>query len=115
MNPILKILKRETRSGKEKVMSDLIYFVNRWSKARLDLSNLKLESLSPEIFKLNCIKSLDLSKNNLANLPIGFEQLTSLEILDLSHNNFHSFPPIECLPSSLKRLFSEETKFLASF
>lgn len=108
--PIFEKLKKETKSGKEKVMSDLIYFVNRWSKERMDLSNLGLESLSPEMFKLNRIKLLDLSNNNLKALPIGFENLTSLEVLNLSNNNFHSFPSVGCLPPSLKKVILRGNK-----
>ncbi|MGD1867049.1 MAG: COR domain-containing protein [Phormidesmis sp.] len=91
-------------------MLDMIYFVNRWSKPKLNLSNLKLESISPKLFELDRIRILNLSKNNLIALPPELKNLKSLEILDLSNNQLDAFPSPSCLPPSLKSIILRGNK-----
>ena len=112
MSPLFRRSKGANIAGNEKVMSDMIYFVNRWSKRKLDLSSLRLTSLSPKIFDLSRIKLLNLSRNKLTNIPEDFKKLRNLEILDLSHNDLNAFPPLECLPPNLKSIVLRGNKIV---
>jgi internalin A len=104
MRPLIKRITGDTRSGKEKIMSHLTFFVKRWSKQELDLSFLELDELTPKLFDLQSIKHLNLSNNHLKCIPEDIKNLDRLETLDISFNEISSFPELQKLPSSLKRL-----------
>ena len=59
----------------------------------LDLFNLGLTSLPPEISKLVNLQTLNLRRNQLASLPPEIGALTRLQTLDLGHNQLTALPP----------------------
>jgi small GTP-binding protein len=59
----------------------------------LDLSNNQLTCLPPEIGKLSALTVLDISDNQLTCLPREIGQLSLLTLLDLSNNQLASLPP----------------------
>ena len=58
----------------------------------LNLSNLHLSTLPPEIGKLTHLTTLDLSQNNLTSLPSEIGNLSNLTILNLKWNKIHTLP-----------------------
>jgi Leucine-rich repeat (LRR) protein len=58
----------------------------------LDLSNLSLTELPPEIGQLGVLRSLNLSNNQLSSLPPEMAQLESLTYLILDDNRFSAVP-----------------------
>lgn len=58
----------------------------------LDLSNLNLSELPPEIALFTGLTRLDLSHNSLTQIPESFGNLTSLWKLDLSNNKLLELP-----------------------
>jgi len=64
------------------------------SSARsLDLSDLSLTTLPPEIGSLTTLRTLDLHGNYVTSLPPEIGSLTALGTLDLSQNQLTSLPP----------------------
>jgi internalin A len=59
----------------------------------LDLSDLGLSQLPPEIGQLTNLQTLDLRKNQLTQLPPEIGRLTNLHELHLSENQFVQLPP----------------------
>ena len=59
----------------------------------LDLSNLHLRSLSPNLFNYAFLTRLYLNGNALTELPREIRQLTNLRVLDVSHNRLRELPP----------------------
>src|SRR5688572_27352583 len=59
----------------------------------LDLSNLGLTELPPEIGNLTGLQSLALMSNQLSSLPPEFGNLTGLYELSLNDNQLSSLPP----------------------
>ena len=59
----------------------------------LDLSDLGLTALPPEIGALTSLTELDLSRNQLTALPPAIGALASLTALDLSRNRLTALPP----------------------
>lgn len=104
MKPLLSRILRDNRTPNEKAALNLIYFVKRWGKTNLDLSNLSLESLPTKIFELDLVRNINLSNNCLKSLPVNFNQLSSLETVNLSKNSFTNFPHKKCLPVNLKKI-----------
>ena len=70
----------------------------------LDLSNLSLSHVPPEIAKLSYLTVLRLQNNQLANLPPEIGQLSSLKELDLQRNELTSLPPAIGRFTALTRL-----------
>ncbi len=64
----------------------------------LDLSNLNLENIPTEIFRIKGIKKLNLSTNNIMVIEDRIQELTELEYLNLSNNQ------IEYLPNEINEL-----------
>ena len=58
----------------------------------LNLSNNRLEIISPEIANLQSLRELDLRYNQLTTLPDEFVQISSLDSLTLCENSFREFP-----------------------
>ena len=58
----------------------------------LDLSELSLDALPPELWKLTQLTRLNLSNNNLSELPSNIMQLTDLTDLDVSSNTITNLP-----------------------
>jgi Leucine-rich repeat (LRR) protein len=56
----------------------------RSNQASLDLSNLGLTDLPPEIGELRSLRELNISKNQLVNLPTEIGQLTALQQFNAS-------------------------------
>lgn len=77
----------------------------RWLPKELDLRDLKLTFLPPEIGKLNHLVSLHLDRNKLTELPPELSQLGNLEKLSLEQNQLRSLP---AWIGSLSRLQSLE-------
>lgn len=59
----------------------------------LNLSNIQLSSLPPQIGTLTNLAILDLSNNQLSSLPPEIAKLTELTNLDLNNNQLTCFPP----------------------
>jgi hypothetical protein len=70
----------------------------------LNLSNLGLSEVPPEIGSLSKIQTIHLGTNQLTTLPPEIGQLTSLTELDVSHNQLSSLPPELGQLSNLARL-----------
>lgn len=65
----------------------------QWTRlTHLDLSQLSLLTVPPEIIKLTQLCVLDLRSNQLEHLTEDIERLRQLEILKLSDNNLHYLP-----------------------
>ena len=103
---------------------------------KLNLSNARIEVLSPVITQLRCLKELDLSNNQLADLPAQLGLLVGLKKLNVSNNQLLHLPPeigklhsleeldassnwLETLPdkigklaSNLKKLDLRENRFI---
>jgi internalin A len=77
----------------EQKILNLIEQTAKEGRTKLDLSQNGLESLPPEIARLNKLTALDLGDNQLASLPPEFSKLTSLTHLDLGNNRLTSLPP----------------------
>jgi Leucine-rich repeat (LRR) protein len=71
----------------------------------LDLRNLNLTSLPPELGKLQQLKRIILTNNQLKSLPPEIEKLTQLGTLVLSNNLFSSLPPVVVKLNNLNNLF----------
>ena len=81
--------------------------IEKARKARdteLDLSELGLKTLPPEIGQLSSLQSLDLQDNQLATLPDSLGQLSSLQSLDLHGNQLATLPDSIGQLSSLQKL-----------
>ncbi len=61
--------------------------------AALDLSDLKLKTLPPEIGKLASLQELNLCCNQLAALPPEVLELPNLKVLDIGSNPIDEIPP----------------------
>jgi internalin A len=55
-------------------------------KSELDLSDLDLTAVPPEISQAGLLRYVDLSGNRLQSMPAALSDLTGLEVLDLSRN-----------------------------
>lgn len=104
MKPLIEMFGGSRKTGKEKVISDYLFFVKKWTKDNVVLSGLELTSLPVELFSLSRIRSLDLSNNKLSQIPADFKNLKRLEVLNLSNNQFSDFPSFSSLPQSLRKL-----------
>lgn len=76
----------------------------------LDLNDLGLEVLPPEISRLSQLRALDLSSNQLLSLPPEISQLTRLQILDLRSNQLASVPAGVFQLSQLKTLVLSDNR-----
>jgi Leucine-rich repeat (LRR) protein len=77
----------------------------------LDLSNLGLTELPPEIGNLTGLQSLALMSNQLSSLPPEFGNLTGLYELSLNDNQLSSLPPEFGNLSNLCFLDIQENRF----
>ena len=77
---------------------------------QLDLSNLELKILPPEIGKFIGLESLDLNGNQLTDLPGTIGNLTELRKLSLDKNPLKSFPDIICKLTELRELSLNKTQ-----
>jgi internalin A len=71
---------------------------------QLDLSRNQLSSLPPEIGQLTALTELGLFSNQLSSLPPAIGQLTALTTLDLADNQLSSLPPAIGQLTALTRL-----------
>jgi len=60
---------------------------------KLDLCELQLTNLPPEVFELTNLKELYLDSNQLAELPAEIAQLVNLRVLSLTDNQLTNLPP----------------------
>ena len=87
------------------VKRSYVYDENGWAKASraisecaqtrswvLDLSELGLVELPPEVMKLTFLRQIDLSKNNLSTLPAELASLELLQSIELHENRITSLP-----------------------
>lgn len=74
----------------------------------LDLSNLKLNSISPSISKINQLKQLNLNNNFLKYLPSEIQSIESLEDIKLKKNYLEDLNFGKFGLSTLKRLDASE-------
>lgn len=74
------------------------------TKTTLDLSNLAISELSPEIGLLTHLEVLDISGNYLEALPAEIRQLKNLRQLDITNNLFTTLPPELSQLTNLERL-----------
>ena len=70
----------------------------------LNLSHNQLQTLPPEIGELNHLIRLDLFNNHLLNLPESLQQLQHLQKLDLYHNQLSILPFSVCQLPNLQSL-----------
>jgi Leucine-rich repeat (LRR) protein len=63
---------------------------------KLDLSNLGLPGIPPEIFELTNLVELDLSHNSIVTVPPAIRQLTALKSLRLEDNRLTQLPRYNC-------------------
>lgn len=71
----------------------------------LDLSNLRLKSLPPQILEFPQFQELWLRGNDLSSLPPEIERLKELRTLILSDNKLQSLPPEIGQLTQLKELY----------
>lgn len=74
-------------------LSEALGAASQSSQGILDLSNLGIEELPPNIGALEYVAWLDLSNNNIRHLPSEIGELKKLKGLDLSHNQLDNLPP----------------------
>lgn len=79
----------------------------------LSLSDNRLTSLPPEISALTNLTWLDISYNDLTTLPPEIEQLTNLETLHVRHNALTALPPEIGDLTQLKILNAAENELTA--
>lgn len=90
-----------------KIVDEALKRINEASKTGavvLDLSNLALSSLPPEIGQLTNITSLNLGYNKLNNLPDEITRLKNLTSLNLEFNCFKYLPSEICQLTKLTSL-----------
>jgi hypothetical protein len=73
-------------------------------ETELDLSDLGLEAVPPELEHGNFIAALTLAHNRLQDLPLWFERFNVLQHLDLSNNRLTVLPRVICSIPQLKSL-----------
>ena len=83
------------------ILNEFIYKIYRGQESlnrmrkltgALYLSNIRISSIPPEIFKLNNFTKLYLNNNHLEYIPPEIGQMRNLVQLDLSHNKLKSIP-----------------------
>lgn len=79
----------------------------------LDLSNLGLTSLPPEIGNLTSVKNLSIHDNQLTSLPAEIGRLTSLRYLDVTTNRLTALPPEINNCTCLETLFIGDNQLTA--
>ena len=84
--------------------------IKRRNEVRLDLSDLQLEAVPPEIWELTSLKRLDLAGNKLKEIPPEIQNLTNLESLDLHGTQLTSLPPELFKLSKLRYLRLSQNK-----
>ena len=93
------------RKGSYREAQSLIAKAQRENSTSLDLSDLRLSELPPEIGSLNGLQALDLSNNHLTTLPTEIAALTALQELDLDNNLLNSLAPEIASLTALRQLF----------
>src|SRR5689334_13431020 len=84
--------KEQEDKSSEEVASDLIEETLQHGATELDLSEMGLSQLPPEIWQLTHLERLNLSRNELTELPPEIGELTNLQSLDLASNQLTSLP-----------------------
>lgn len=79
-------------SGTQQALQAILHAL-RTGQLELELVNLQLTALPPEIGQLTNLQRLDPSINKLTTLPPELSQLTSLQTLHLEHNQLTTLPP----------------------
>ena len=77
---------------------------------RLDLSDLGLKILPPEIGQLSSLQILYVGRNQLATLPDSLGQLRSLQVLNLHRNQLATLPDSLGQLSSLQKLYLHDNQ-----
>jgi Leucine-rich repeat (LRR) protein len=77
---------------------------------KLDLSNLGLHSVPPELGQLTNLTGLNLASNQITTLPPELGRLTNLTTLNLDENQIVSIPPELGRLTDLTRIYLDETQ-----
>ena len=101
--------KKSNQESPEHLAKVRIEMANSNNATELDLDNLELVGLPPEIGKLTSLRKLSLSGNKLNSLPPEMSNLSNLTSLFLSRNNFTRIPD-EALITNLTHLSLAENK-----
>lgn len=88
-------------SDSSNIINNINIIVNELSKFRnirisLDLSNLKMEYIPENIFKLVYLRRLDLSSNMLKTISPNINKLVNLKFLIIEDNLISTFPKVIC-------------------
>ena len=83
---------------------------NEKAQRKLDLSELALTTLPPEIGQLTALTKLDLESNQLITLPPEIGQLTALKSLDLDSNQLTTLPPEIGQLTALRTLYLQRNR-----
>ncbi len=86
-------LRSDTFPTPERLAQERIAQMRRTADPALDLSDLKLTSLPPEVSQLPKLRYLNLSDNRLTKLPADIGTMRQLQSLRLSHNQLATLPP----------------------
>jgi len=106
-----KWAKKEPSKYKKEALKRIFEAYNSSSET-LNLNNLNLTTLPPELGTLTHLKKIELESNKLTTLPKTIGNLTKLEFLSVKNN-----PDLKELPQSLEQCFAlntlehEETNF----
>src|SRR5262245_25523974 len=90
--PQLKILKTEEERKAYRTTLELIEYSTQRHHEDLDLDDLGLTALPPEVGELTWLKSLSLFNNRLTSLPTEIGHLKSLTSLDVRQNRLTNLP-----------------------
>ena len=82
-------------------------------QTELNLSDIGLTTLPPEIGKLTALKVLSLGSNQLTSVPTEIGKLTDLLVLDLGNNQFTMLPREIGKLTALRVLFLSDNKLTA--
>ncbi len=102
----------EAQAAYEKARERIAHCIEKQG-TELNLSDLGLTALPPELFQLTALTWLDLSNNQLTALPPELGKLTALTWLNLHNNQLTALPPELFQLTALTRLDLESNQLTA--